>query len=401
MSEPPVFKKILRKEKGNIWVVEDEEDVRDLLGEQLEMQGYSPVLIRDGYEFLKAVKENRRPVPDSIICDWHLESPDKKLPRIDAPAILRIAEQYFPQTPVLVVTGWHKSLDDLHKVMLHGARAFLPKPYTTQELFEKLSTLVGLRNLQAKKMWPANENSGNGEKNGRETAQSPQKKRVGAGKKKNAEEKKAAPAAAESDRISGDKARAAPRAGGVSLPLSLAFEIEPDCLVPSDDVLEDDVIREYALSFEDLITDFEEDLLALERYFESGELENFAEAFEVSQKSYRALHTLKGNAGFLKADYSQKLIHGLEDILGDARSNLESLDLKLVQRLIDHFLAGKDVLSGICRFMERYNCEAGYETTPAYRLYEQLLVVSEVLAGEIREVAAGAKKGEGNFDDMF
>lgn len=145
MNEPPVGSLVRKKERGNVWVVEDEEDVRHLLGEQLEARGYQATLLRDGYEFLKMTKAKPLASPDSIICDWHLEPLDKKLPRIDAPAVLRLAEAHFPKTLVIVITGWHKGLDDLHKVMLHGARAFLTKPYPFQELIEKLSAVTGAR----------------------------------------------------------------------------------------------------------------------------------------------------------------------------------------------------------------------------------------------------------------
>ncbi|MDA0999274.1 MAG: response regulator [bacterium] len=386
MNEPPIGSVVRKKERGNVWVVEDEEDVRHLLGEQLESRGYRATLLRDGYEFLEMVKAKSLPLPDSIICDWHLEPRDQKLPRIDAPAVLRMAEHHFPKTPVIVITGWHKSLDDLHKVMLCGARAFLTKPYTLEELLDKLSAVTRAKAPPQNRPRPVS----------KQEAVRIEPKLVQKGRDVPAGNGRTAEGAGRN--------LPAPKVGatnGVPSPAASASEIEPRHLPPAEELLEEDVVRDYAVSFEDLITDFEEGLLVLESHFENGQLEDFAGAFEVAQRGYRALHTLKGNAGFLKAYHSQKLIHRLEDILGDVRTHLGSLNAALVRRLIDHFLVGKDVLTGICSFMQTHRRESGYETTPAYGLYERLLSDIDTLGKEFQKVGSGAKEEAGTFDDMF
>ena len=89
-----------------------------------------------------------------------------------------------------------------------------------------------------------------------------------------------------------------------------------------------DVKPEYLAIFSeeasDQLREWEECLLALEKDPQDREQLN---------SMFRALHTLKGSAGFIGFDSLQKVAHDLESSLSSVRDGLRAYDQKLVDIL--------------------------------------------------------------------
>ncbi len=394
------------KFQGNICVVEDDTDVRGLVGDLFTQIGFRTHLLRDGYEFLEFLKSGETYKPDCIICDWYLVPVDPEKPRIDAPAVLRMVEHYLPQTPVIVVTGYFCMPEDIHQVMLHGARAYLTKPFDLQVLRGKVEILVRMRNnIERFNIWSSTARLTIEGANGK----------AGAGELKQplADAPSSAPpqeeAPSEASTLSPVPAKPLQEKGpspeplpkGESLNPALAWELTPTAIPASEKKIDEDVIREFAVSFEDLVADFENTILELEHLYQDGKLSDFSSAFDLAQSGYRVLHTLKGNAGFLAAIHSQGLIHKMEDVLGLVRASPEHLDPESASKLVDYFLIGEDVLAGICRYMQKHLFEKGYETTPAYGLHQGLCREIEELGKEIQMSGSAVESVAENFDGMF
>jgi PAS domain S-box-containing protein len=112
-----------------VLLVEDEEDVRALAGEVLRRAGYHVLTARDGEEALRAAAAHPGPI--------HLLLTDVVLPGLGGGELARRLAEARPATAVLFMSGY---ADDLvvRQGVLRAEEAFLPKPFTADELLEKV-----------------------------------------------------------------------------------------------------------------------------------------------------------------------------------------------------------------------------------------------------------------------
>lgn len=120
-----------------ILVIEDNDDNRDILKHQLEYLGYEVVEAADGLEGLNQVAKEQ---PDLVIVDI-------MMPGIDGKEVARRlrADSKTKDLPVLAATVLFHS-EDIHSCLAAGCNDVLTKPFTLQQLkdrLEKLSPLAG------------------------------------------------------------------------------------------------------------------------------------------------------------------------------------------------------------------------------------------------------------------
>lgn len=114
-----------------VLVVEDDPDIRDIVQDLLESEGYDVVPASHGkqaLEFLLGVKKTAK--PDLVILDM-------MMPLVDGRQVLEAmqADPELASIPVLVISA-------VAREKPAGAAAFLRKPVSLEKLFETVRTFV-------------------------------------------------------------------------------------------------------------------------------------------------------------------------------------------------------------------------------------------------------------------
>jgi two-component system phosphate regulon response regulator PhoB len=119
--------------KKNIFVVEDEEDILDLIRHNLAKEGFAVATATDGLDAVKAIA--RKP-PDLVLLDL-------MLPGLDGLEVCRQLKRD-PQTaeiPVLMVTAKDEESDVVTGLEL-GADDYIVKPFRMKELVARVRTAL-------------------------------------------------------------------------------------------------------------------------------------------------------------------------------------------------------------------------------------------------------------------
>jgi DNA-binding NtrC family response regulator len=109
--------------KFNILIVDDEKNIREGLGQALEMDGYAIYLAADGKEALRVFGEMEI---DLVITDL-------KMPNLSGEEFLRRIVADEPTVPVIILTG-HGTIETAVNAMRDGAYDFLTKPVNLDHL---------------------------------------------------------------------------------------------------------------------------------------------------------------------------------------------------------------------------------------------------------------------------
>jgi two-component system response regulator AtoC len=128
----------LKSGKYRVLVADDEENLRALLKEVLESEGYLHVIVDNGEEAVKAVKEKGHDLDCALL--------DVRMPKLDGmEAFLKIKE-IDPQLPVIFLTAYGSS-DIAIKAMKKGAYDYLTKPFDIEELKIKIKKAIDLKEI--------------------------------------------------------------------------------------------------------------------------------------------------------------------------------------------------------------------------------------------------------------
>lgn len=117
-----------------ILVVDDEDSLRLSLKMRLQTAGFQVETAGDGEEALDKLKDNTY---DVVLLDI-------KMPRLDGIEALPLILQAYPQTEVIMMTGF-SDFSTAVECLKAGARDFLVKPIETTELITRLKALLRTR----------------------------------------------------------------------------------------------------------------------------------------------------------------------------------------------------------------------------------------------------------------
>jgi len=119
-----------------VLVVDDERQIRDLLGEFLEREGYEVLLSSAGEE---AIELAERKIPHAILLDV-------KMPGIDGIEVCKRlkAEPKTQFIPVIMITGY---VDNKMVAIESGADDFVNKPIDLVELAVRVKSILRIRYL--------------------------------------------------------------------------------------------------------------------------------------------------------------------------------------------------------------------------------------------------------------
>jgi CheY-like chemotaxis protein len=106
-----------------VLLVEDDLEIRDILQDLLEAEGYDVIPAGNGRQALQFLAENRASGPDLVILDL-------MMPMIDGRQVLEVMQrdQALAEIPVIVISA-------IARETPVGARALLKKPFSLEKLF--------------------------------------------------------------------------------------------------------------------------------------------------------------------------------------------------------------------------------------------------------------------------
>jgi len=118
--------------KGVVMVVDDEEDIRAVMSEVLELQGYTVLVACDAPQALRLLKDTR---PDMLVTDVGLPN------GMNGRQLADHVRVRWPQLPVLMVTGYAESTV-MKNEKLPAQMEILTKPFALNALVDKVGGLL-------------------------------------------------------------------------------------------------------------------------------------------------------------------------------------------------------------------------------------------------------------------
>src|SRR3954447_17707272 len=109
--------------RPQVLVVNDEPNLRRVLGAQLSRDGYEVHAVADGEAALKILQEQ---YVDVVITDL-------RMPRLDGLELLRRALALEPELPVVIITA-HGTVDNAVAALKAGAFDYITKPFDQNEV---------------------------------------------------------------------------------------------------------------------------------------------------------------------------------------------------------------------------------------------------------------------------
>ncbi len=123
----------------NILIVDDEKDIRDLIGDILKDEGYRIRLAGNADDCLAAINDE---VPSLMILDIWLK--DSRMDGID---ILKSVKRDNPDVPVVIISG-HGNIEIAVAAIKQGAYDFIEKPFNIDQLLVVVSRAMETSRLR-------------------------------------------------------------------------------------------------------------------------------------------------------------------------------------------------------------------------------------------------------------
>ncbi|MFN7056956.1 response regulator [Hyphomonas sp.] len=120
--------------RGRILLVEDEDSVRSIAVRHLRSGGYEVDDAADGEEALEILKDKAG--------QFDLVISDVVMPGMDGPAMIREAKDYLGHARVIFISGYAER-DIARQLDENRSVSFLPKPFTTRQLAERIKLELG------------------------------------------------------------------------------------------------------------------------------------------------------------------------------------------------------------------------------------------------------------------
>jgi len=121
----------MENNRGNILLVEDEENLHEALKLNLEMEGYS---VTSAYDGNAAVKATQNEYFDLLILDI-------MLPELDGISVTETVRVHNNEVPILILSAKNTSADRVLGLK-KGADDYLTKPFNLEELLLRIEKLI-------------------------------------------------------------------------------------------------------------------------------------------------------------------------------------------------------------------------------------------------------------------
>ncbi len=115
-----------------ILVVDDQESMRQMLSDLLELMGHEPRAVEGGES---ALRDLRAQGADLVITDLNM-------PVMNGMELMKQIKAEFPGTPVIIITGYG-SFHTEKQVLSNGADGYIPKPCTIHRVQQTVNQALG------------------------------------------------------------------------------------------------------------------------------------------------------------------------------------------------------------------------------------------------------------------
>jgi len=123
--------------KTKVLIVDDEIDALELMQELFESKGYDSMTAKNGLIALNKIRESE---PDIVISDI-------RMPEMDGMQLLEVISNTYKHIPVIMVTA-HGTIETAVDAMKMGAKDYILKPLSLDEILIKVENIAQMRNLQ-------------------------------------------------------------------------------------------------------------------------------------------------------------------------------------------------------------------------------------------------------------
>ncbi|MDP9022691.1 MAG: response regulator [Actinomycetota bacterium] len=120
--------------KGTVLVVDDEPDVRQIVGLLLRREGHEVLEAGDGEAALHAVREAGNSI-DAVLLDV-------MMPRMTGHEALPAIRELQPEMPVVFFSGYDRGEVTGHLQTATAHTTFVPKPFTNEQLLAAISEAI-------------------------------------------------------------------------------------------------------------------------------------------------------------------------------------------------------------------------------------------------------------------
>jgi PAS domain S-box-containing protein len=119
---------------GTVLIVDDENDVRQVMGRILERMGFVVIHAADGAAALQLLKEHARTITLVLL--------DMTMPQLSGEEVFCQLRLIDPAVPVILMSGYNEQ-ETTSRFAGKGLAGFLHKPFTIAELRDKLKQILG------------------------------------------------------------------------------------------------------------------------------------------------------------------------------------------------------------------------------------------------------------------
>lgn len=124
---------------ADILIVDDEQDIRELVSDVLQDEGYSTRLAKDSSEALAAIEER---LPSAVILDIWLQGS-----QLDGIGILEVVRKKHPEVPVVMISG-HGNIETAINAIKLGAYEYIEKPFKEDKLLHVVKRAIEAAQLK-------------------------------------------------------------------------------------------------------------------------------------------------------------------------------------------------------------------------------------------------------------
>lgn len=128
------------REAGHILVVDDEPEVLEMACSALEMRGYTVTFCRNGREALEYYQQHAAEV-DLVISDV-------VMPEMNGGELLTKLRSADPDAKIMLMSGYCTETTAA-ALLEKGAAAFVPKPFTLDDFWERVEAAMGCKSRSA------------------------------------------------------------------------------------------------------------------------------------------------------------------------------------------------------------------------------------------------------------